>query len=84
MVRFQLIRMTTYAKNKQQMCSVNQHQFRRRQRCGKFSQIHPVHSLFVSYKKLFVLTEQSINPLTPNVAIWQHTYFRHHNFIKKC
>ena len=24
-----------------------------------------------------------INPLTPNVAIWQHTYFRHHNLIKK-
>ena len=26
----------------------------------------------------------SINPLTPIVAIWRHTYFRHHNFIKKC
>ena len=24
-----------------------------------------------------------INPLTPNVAIWQHTYFRHHNFLLK-
>ena len=24
------------------------------------------------------------NPLTPIVAFWQHTYFRHHNFIKKC
>ena len=24
------------------------------------------------------------NPLTPIVAIWRHTYFRHHNFIKKC
>ena len=27
---------------------------------------------------------RTVNPLTPIVAIWQHTYFRHHNFIKKC
>ena len=25
-----------------------------------------------------------VNPLTPIVAFWQHTYFRHHNFLKKC
>ena len=48
--RFQLIRMSSYAKNKLQMCSVTQHQCRRRQMCGKVSQIHPVHSLFVRYK----------------------------------
>ena len=29
--------------------------------CGKYSQIHPVHSLFVCYKKLLVLPEQSIH-----------------------
>ena len=61
MVRFQLIRMTTYAKNKLLMRSVNQHQFRRCKMCRKISQIHPVHSLFVCYKKRFVLTEQSIH-----------------------
>ena len=29
--------------------------------CGKFSQIHPAHWLFVCYKKWLVLTEQSIH-----------------------
>ena len=52
--------MSSNAKNKLQMCSVNQHQFRRRQMCGKFSQIHPVHSLFIRYKKWHALNEQSI------------------------
>ena len=28
-------------------------------KCGKYSQIHPVHSLFVCYKKWLVLPEQS-------------------------
>ena len=60
MAKFQLIRMSSYAKNKLQMCSVTQHQCRRRQMCGKCSQIHTVHSLFVRYKKRFVLIEQSI------------------------
>ena len=60
MARFQLISMSSYAKNKEQMCSVTQHQCRRRQMFGKCSQIHPVHSLFVRYKKRFVLIEQSI------------------------
>ena len=47
-------------RNKLQMCSVTQHQCRRRQMCGKCSQIHPVHLLFVSYKKRLVLiNEQS-------------------------
>ena len=43
--KFQLISMSSYSKNKLQMCSVTQHQCRRRQMCGKCSQIHPVHSL---------------------------------------
>ena len=30
-------------------------------KCGKFSQIHPIHSLFIYYKKWPVLTEQSIH-----------------------
>ena len=59
--RFQLIRMSSYTKNKLQMCSVTQHQCRRRQVCGKCSQIHPVLSLFVRYKKRLVLIEQSIH-----------------------
>ena len=54
------IMMSSYVNNKLQMCSDTQHQCRRRQMCGKLSQIHTVHSLFVSYKKLLVLTEQSI------------------------
>ena len=45
MARFQLTSMSSYAKNKLQMCSVTQHQSRRRQMYGKCSQIHPVHSL---------------------------------------
>ena len=45
--RFQLISISSYAKNKLQMCSVTQHQCRWRQMCGKCSQIHQVHSLFV-------------------------------------
>ena len=51
MVRFQLTMMFSYANNKLQMCSVTQHQCRRRQMWGKFSLIHPVHSLSVYYKK---------------------------------
>ena len=61
MVKFQLIRMSSYAKNKLQVCSVTQHQCRRRQMWGKLSQIHPLHSLFVCYKKWLVWTEQSIH-----------------------
>ena len=61
MARFQLISMSSYAKNKLQKCSVAQHQCRRRQICGKCSQIHPVHSLFVLYKKRLFLVEQSIH-----------------------
>ena len=61
MVRFQLIGMSSYAKNKLQMCSVNQHQCRFRQMWGNVSQIHPVHSHFICYIKWLVLTEQSIH-----------------------
>ena len=61
MAKFQLIRMSSYAKNKLQMCSVTQHQCRRHQMCGKCSLIHPIHSLFVRYKKRLVLIEQSIH-----------------------
>ena len=59
MERFLLNRMSTYVKNKLQMCSVTQRQCRRRQMCGKCSQIHPVHLLFLRYKKRLVLNEQS-------------------------
>ena len=61
MASFQLISMSSYAKNKLQMCSVTQHQCGRRQMCGKCSQIHPVYSLFVRYKKPLVLIKQSIH-----------------------
>ena len=58
---FQLMRMSSYAKNKLQMCSVTQHQFRRSQMRAKVSQVHTVLSLFICYKKWPVLTEQSIH-----------------------
>ena len=58
---FQLIRMSSYAKNKLQMCSVTQNQCRRRQMWGNFHKFTQVHSLFVWYKKWLVLTEQSIH-----------------------
>ena len=51
MAKFQLIRMSSYAKNKLQMFSVTQHQCRRRQMCGKCSLIHPVHSPFCPFTK---------------------------------
>ena len=54
MVSFQLIRMSSYAKNKQQMCWVTQHQCRSRQ-MWKISQIHPVALTFVYYKKWLCL-----------------------------
>ena len=44
-IRLQLIRMSSYAKTKLQMCSVTQHQCRCRQMWSKVSQIHRVHSL---------------------------------------
>ena len=52
--KFQLISMSSYAKNKQQMCRVTQHQCNVA-KCGKYSQIHPVHWLFVYYKKNYLL-----------------------------
>ena len=50
MVMFQPMSMRSYAKNKLRLCLVTQHQCRRCQMWGKFSQIHPVHSLFTCYK----------------------------------
>ena len=61
MAIFLLITMSSYAKNKLQIGSLTQHQCRRHQMCGKCLQIHPVHSLFVRYKKRLVLIEQSIH-----------------------
>ena len=61
MVRLELIRMSSYVKNKLQMISVAQHQCTRRQIWGIFTQIHPVHSLFVCYKKWLLFTEDSIH-----------------------
>ena len=61
MASFQLNSMSTYVKNKLQICSVTQHQCRRRQMFGKCSQIQPVHSIIVLYKKRLVLIEQSIH-----------------------
>ena len=60
MVSFQLIRMSSYAKNKQQIVeslniSVEV------AICGKYSQIHPTHSLFVCDKEWLVLPKQSIH-----------------------
>ena len=52
MAKFQLMRMSTYAKNKLQMCAVTQHQCRRRQMCGKCSLIHPSSLTFCGLQKM--------------------------------
>ena len=51
MSRFSTHVMSSYAKNKLQMCSVTQHQCRRRQMCGKCSQIHPDFFTFCPLQK---------------------------------
>ena len=51
MANFQLNIMSSYAKNKLQMCSVTQHQCRRCQMFGKCSHIQPVHSFLSVTKK---------------------------------
>ena len=56
MVMFQIISISSYAKNKLQMCWVTQHQCGSRQMWINYSQIHPVYSLFVCYSKCVVLT----------------------------
>ena len=61
MVMFQLMMMSSYAKNKLQLCSVTQHQCRCCQMRGRFSLIHTVHSLLSVKKKRLVLTEPSIH-----------------------
>ena len=50
MASFQLISMSSDAKNKQQMYRVTQHQCNVG-KCGKYSQIHPVHWRLVYYKE---------------------------------
>ena len=67
MGRLQIIRMSSYAKNKLQMFSVTRHKCRRRQMCGKCSQIHPVHSLLVSYKILLITC------VDWTIYSWQHS-----------
>ena len=51
LAKFQLIRMSSYAKNKLQMCSVTQHQCRRRQMCGKCSNNSPNSLTFYPLQK---------------------------------
>ena len=50
MAKFILTRMSSYAKNKLQMCSVTQHQCRRRQMCGKCSHINSLNSHLDCFK----------------------------------
>ena len=50
MVNFQLISMSSYAK-KNNRCVESLNISVEVAKCGKYSQIHPVHSLFVFYKK---------------------------------
>ena len=56
MEMFQPMSMSSNTKNKLQLCSVNQCQCGRRQIWVIFSQIQPVHSLFVTDKKMSCLT----------------------------
>ena len=50
--KFQHTRMSSYAKNKLQMCSVTQHQCRRHLICGKCSHINSLHSLLDCHKNV--------------------------------
>ena len=59
MVSFQLIRMLSYAKNKQQMCRVTQHQCNVA-KCGKKFTNSPSTLTICLLKKKVVMTEQSI------------------------
>ena len=79
MVSFQHISMSSYAKNKQQMCRVTQHQCNVA-KCGKYSQIHPVHWLFVYYKKNL----SSLNNLFMVMfqLIWMSSYAK--NKLQMC
>ena len=60
MVMFQLIRMSSYVKNKLQMCWVTQHQCRSRQMWKIFTNT-PSTLTFSPLQKLLVMTEQSIH-----------------------
>ena len=60
MASFQLIGMSPYAKNKQKMCRVTQHQCNVA-KCWKYSQIYTVHWLFHHYINPFFMTEQYIH-----------------------
>ena len=55
--RFQLIRMSSYANSKLQMCSVNQHQCRWRQMCGN---VHKS-TKYTHFLSVLVQIEQSIH-----------------------
>ena len=60
MVNIQLISMSSYAK-KNNSCVESLNISVEVAKCGKTSQIHPVHSLLSFTKKLLVLPEQSIH-----------------------
>ena len=58
--------------------------------CGKIQSKHDNDCNPIQVAILFTgcssieLSNLHVNPLTPIVAFWRHTYFRHHNFMKKC
>ena len=75
------------------MCSVTQHQCRRRQMFGKCSQIQPVHSLFVRYKKTtcpdwIIYSWQGFNSLGCPLMLWtNYRCFKSFNisvYVAKC
>ena len=65
MANFQLTRMSSYAKNKLQMCSVTQHRCRRRQMCGN------VHTL-IHYTHFGLL--QKMTCLHWTIYLWKGFY----------
>ena len=87
MVRTQLISMSSYAKNKLQMCSVNNISLDCRQMCGKFSQIHPVHSPFEWICENLFMVSKFGDLSTLMLGHWTHLQFilsirRHTNELK--
>ena len=70
MVRFQLISMSSYAKNKLEMCSVTQHQCKRRQMCEN---IHK----FTQYSPFLYVAKNDLSRLN-------NLFMARFQFIRKC
>ena len=77
--RFQLISMSSHAKNKLKMCSVTQHQCRRRQMCGKCS--HITHFWTVTKKDLLSLFMAKFHPVHSLLSVTKNDLSKLNNLF---